>query len=69
MMNFSSHFQLNVKLNPQREIPYLLVPNRTFAANDHVVQNPQCSRASSHCYSRTGTSKQTQASLVQVSLI
>jgi len=27
-MSFSSHFQLNVKLNPQREIPYLLVPGQ-----------------------------------------
>ena len=26
-MSFSSHVQLNLKLNPQREIPYLLVPN------------------------------------------
>ena len=46
------------------------VNNRPFATNDHVVQNPQCWRASSllfpHWVIKT---KASQASLVQVSLV
>ena len=43
--------------------------NRPFAANDHVVQNPPCCRASSLLFPHWDIkSKASQASLVQVSL-
>ena len=43
--------------------------NRPFAANDHVVQNPPCWRASSLLFSHWDIkTKASQASLVQVSL-
>ena len=43
--------------------------NRPFAANDHVVQNPPCWRASSLLFPHWDIkTKASQASLVQVSL-
>ena len=47
----------------------ILVMNRPFAANDHVVQNPPCWRASSLLFPHWDIkTKASQASLVQVSL-
>ena len=43
--------------------------NRPFAANDHVVQNPPCWRASSVLFPQWDIkTKVSQASLVEVSL-